>query len=55
MGFIAFIYAVGLWGTFGYLLINHWGACVGMGGCLLMAGIDFVYGALWPLYWLHII
>jgi hypothetical protein len=48
---IGFLYSLGIWGTFALLIYNHWDSCVGIGGCALSVGRDFVLGVVWPFFW----
>ena len=48
---LGFLYSLGIWGTFGLLVYTHWNTCVGIGGCAIRIGIDFLLGLVWPFFW----
>jgi hypothetical protein len=49
--FLGFLYTIGIWVTFGILVYTHWNQCVGVGGCAITLGMDFVMGLVWPFFW----
>ena len=48
---LGFLYSLGIWGTFGLLIWTHWNRCVGIGGCAVRLGMDFVLSLVWPFFW----
>jgi hypothetical protein len=48
---LGFLYSLGIWGTFGLLVYTHWNACVGIGGCAISLGVDFLLSLVWPFFW----
>lgn len=49
--FLGFLYSIGIWVTFGLLVYTHWNKCVGIGGCIVRIGLDFLVSIVWPLFW----
>lgn len=49
--FLGFLYSIGMWGTFALLIYLHRNECVGIGGCAIRIGRDFLLGLLWPFFW----
>jgi hypothetical protein len=49
---LGFLYSIGLWGTFAFLIYAHWrSACTGIGGCAVTVGVDFLMSLVWPFFW----
>ena len=45
------LYSLGIWGTFGLLVYLHWNQCIGIGGCVIGLGVDFLLSVVWPFFW----